>query len=53
MILSLFIVSGLLTLIGFFNFIKKKPALGWLFLLAGIVGIAIALVVVSLYPYKI
>lgn len=53
MILSLFIISGLLTGLGIFNFIKKKPLLGWLFLLAGIVGIAIAMVVISIYPDKI
>lgn len=53
MIKSLFIVSSLLILIGLFNFIKKKPVLGWLFMLAGIAGIAVAFVVVSLYPDKI
>ena len=53
MILSLFIISGLFFLIGLFNFIKKKPSLGWLFLLIGIVGISLAYIVVSLYPDKI
>jgi len=53
MILSLFIISGLSLLFGVFNFFKKKPTIGWLFLLVGIVGTAIALAVVSLYPEKI
>jgi len=53
MILSLFIVSSLLSFIGLFLFIKKKAALGWLFLLAGLTGIAIALIVISIYPDKI
>jgi hypothetical protein len=53
MILSLFIISSLLSLIGLFNFIKKKPLLGWLFMLAGLTGIAIAFIVISIYPDKI
>lgn len=53
MILSLFVISGILSLIGAFNFLKKKPLLGWLFLLAGLTGLAIALIVISIYPDKI
>lgn len=53
MILSLFVISGILSLIGTFNFLKKKPLLGWLFLLAGLTGLAIAFIVISIYPDKI
>jgi hypothetical protein len=52
MIKSLFIISGLFFLVGLFNFFKKKPTLGWLFVAIGIVGLSLAFIVVSLYPDK-
>lgn len=53
MILTLFIVSLFFILLGVFNFIKKKPVLGWFFLLLGIMGFALGVVVVWLYPNTI
>ncbi|HEY9115758.1 MAG TPA: hypothetical protein VIN10_13750 [Bacteroidales bacterium] len=52
MILSLYIVSGLFALFGLFNFYKKKPVIGWLFVLIGIFGIALAVIVTTLFPDK-
>ena len=53
MILSLFIESVLFILLGLFFFWKKKPVIGSLFVLIGIGGIAVGLVVVSFFPDKI
>lgn len=53
MILSLFIESGLLFLLGVFFFWKKKPLIGWLFVLVGVLGLIIAVSVVYLYPEKL
>jgi len=50
MILSLFIISGLLLLGGIFFFIKKKPPLGWMFSLLGLFGLVLAVIVKWLYP---
>ena len=53
MILSLFIESVLFILLGLFFFWKKKPILGVLFVMIGIGGIAVGLIVVSLFPEKL
>jgi hypothetical protein len=53
MILSLFIESGLFFLLGLFFFFKKKPVIGWLFVLVGILGLMVAVAVISIYPEKI
>ncbi|MBU1012407.1 MAG: hypothetical protein KKG99_05330 [Bacteroidetes bacterium] len=53
MILQLFIFSILFFIIGIIMFVKKKKALGYLFLFIGIMGILLAIVVVNLYPYTI
>lgn len=53
MIYSLFVVSGLLFLWGLYNFWKKKPLLGTLFVLAALAGFALGIVVVNLFPDKI
>ena len=53
MIKSLFIISAMFFLVGLFNFFKKKPALGWLFIAIGVVGLSLAFIVVSLYPDKL
>jgi hypothetical protein len=53
MIISLYIVSGLFALFGLFSFFKKKPVIGWLFLLIGIFGTALALIVTILFPEKL
>ncbi len=50
MILSLFIISGLLLLGGIVFFVKRKALLGWMFLLLGIFGFVLAIVVKWLYP---
>jgi hypothetical protein len=53
MILSLFIWAALFLLLAIFNFWKKKPVLGWLFLAIGIFGMALGYIVISLFPDKI
>ena len=53
MILSLFIYSGLFILLGLWLLLKKKPLLGALFILIGIMGILLGFVVIYLYPEKI
>ncbi|MEJ2594907.1 MAG: hypothetical protein P8100_07220 [bacterium] len=53
MILSLFIWAGLFLLLAGFHFWKKKPILGWLFLIIGIFGMAIGYIVISIFPDKI
>jgi len=53
MILSLFIESGLFFLLGLFFFWKKKPLIGWLFVLIGFLGLVLAASVVYIYPDKI
>ena len=53
MILSLFIESALFILLGLFFFWKKKPILGGLFVMIGIGGIAVGLMVVSIFPEKL
>lgn len=53
MIYGLFVVSGLILLLGLFYFWKKKPLLGALFVLASIAGFALGVVVVYLFPDKI
>ncbi len=52
MILTLFIVSGLLVLFGIYSFWKKKGIVGLFSLLAGLLGLALALAVVWFYPEK-
>ena len=53
MIYGLFIVSGLILLFGLYNFWKKKPVLGTLFLLAALAGFGLGIVVVYLFPDKV
>jgi len=53
MILSLFIVSCLFALFGLFNFYKKKPIIGWLFVLIGFFGLLLATIVFYLFPDKL
>ncbi|NOX85176.1 MAG: hypothetical protein GXO86_04290 [Chlorobi bacterium] len=50
MIFSLFIISLFFTLFGVYSFLKRKPVLGWFFLVLGIFGFMIGGVVISLYP---
>jgi len=53
MIWGLFVVSGLIFLLGIFYFWKKKPLLGTLFVLAALAGFTLGAVVVHLFPGKI
>jgi len=46
-------VSGLFALFGLFNFYKKKPVIGWLFVIIGIFGIALAIAVTIIFPDKL
>jgi hypothetical protein len=53
MILSLFIWSGLFVLLGLWLLWKKKPLLAGLFILIGILGLALGFTVAYVYPDKL
>jgi len=53
MILTLFIISGLLFLFGLYSFWKKKGIIGVFSVLVGLLGIALGIAVVYFYPDKL
>jgi hypothetical protein len=53
MILQLLIFSALFFILGIIMFLKKKKVLGYFFVLMGILGILLGVIVVKLYPYTV
>ena len=53
MIYSLFFWSVFFILLGLYFFWKKKPLLGWLFLLVGLMALTVGFAVVTFFPEKL